>query len=253
MTTPILVVAFGAMSRQARGVYELLDADLRTQYPERNISWAYTATSIVARLKTRGESAQTLTEALERLKQQGTQTVQILSLHLVPGEKHQEVVNADGLGITLTITHPLLDGPKSIQAVAQNILKDLPQDRPVLIVAHGHGHEARYNQELFALKAALKASRPELHLALLEGDEDEDGLEAFIQKAKAQDKAHIYPFLFVAGDHVQNDILGDEEDSFKSRLGVSDFTCGQALGYRVWVRKMFVEKLFNREDAKAQS
>lgn len=253
MTTPILVVAFGAMSRQARGVYELLDADLRTQYPERNISWAYTATSIVSRLKTRGERAQTLAEAMEAFKQQGEKHLQVLSLHLVPGEKHQEVLDADGLGMTLTITRPLLDGPESIQAVAQNILQDLPQDRPVLVVAHGHGHETRYNQELFALKAALKASRPDLHLALLEGDVDTDGLEAFIQKAKAQDKAHIYPFLYVAGDHVQNDILGDEEDSFKSRLGVSDFSCGEALGYRAWVRKRLVEKLCNCEDAASKT
>jgi sirohydrochlorin cobaltochelatase len=47
----------------------------------------------------------------------------------------------------------------------------------------------------------------------------------------------------VAGDHVQNDILGDDSDSLKSRLNVPDFTCSEALGLRPWVRRRFLCRL----------
>jgi len=44
----------------------------------------------------------------------------------------------------------------------------------------------------------------------------EETLEAV--KKSAADTVVLMPFLFVAGEHVANDILGDEPDSWKSGL-----------------------------------
>lgn len=241
--TAILLVAFGAMSPSARAAYSAFEAEVRAVFPGHEIRWAYTATTLVARLKAKGEAAQTLDEAYAGLAADGFTDVAVCSLHLVPGEKHQEVVDAPRHGLRVAVGEPLLSSPEAIRGVAASLVQDAPVDRPVLVVAHGHAHEARFNAELMALKAELARLRSDVHQALLEGDEDEAGLEAFIKQAQAQGKAHVVPFLLVAGDHVQNDILGDEPDSFRSRLSVPDFTCGEALGLKPWARKHFRDRL----------
>lgn len=241
--TPLLLVAFGAMSPAARRAYAAFEAEVRAAHPGREVRWAYTATSLVARLKAKGEQAQTLHEAYAGLKADGFEAVAVCSLHLVPGEKHQEVVAGDPLGLRVAVGDPLLAEGAVIGTVAASLLADLPADRPVLVVAHGHAHEARFNAELLALKAELAAHRRDLHLTLLEGEPDEEALEAFLAGARAQGRVHVCPFLFVAGDHVQNDVLGDEPDSFRSRLAVPDFTCGAPLGERPWIRAAFLQRL----------
>lgn len=242
MKEAILITAFGAISPKARATYALLERDVRDSYQDREIRWAYTAKSIVNRLKAKGESASTVPEALATLHAEGCLAVSILSLHLVPGQMHEEMAADIPAGLCAAITRPLLDEDTSIARAAQDIMAECPSDRPVLVVAHGNGHIERFNGQLLALKQHLKADG-RFHLALLEGDPDEKGLEAFIQKAKEAGKVHIYPFLYLEGDHVNNDILGDEPDSFKQRIGVPDFTCNEGLGKKTWVRQRFLQRL----------
>lgn len=241
--TPILLVAFGAMSAAARAAYATFEAEVREAHPGREVRWAYTATSLVARLQARGEAAQTLAEAYAGLAANGFTSAAVCSLHLVPGEKHQEVVEADPHGLRVAVSAPLLQDAASLGTVADALLADLPQDRPVLVVAHGHAHEARYNRELLVLGARLASARSDVFLTCLEGDDHPDGLEAFMARARREGRVHIAPFLLVAGDHVQNDILGEDPDSFRSRLSVPDFTCGDALGLKPWARAHFRARL----------
>ncbi|HWQ09427.1 MAG TPA: sirohydrochlorin cobaltochelatase, partial [Holophaga sp.] len=234
---------FGAMSASARETYSRIEADARTAFPDREIRWAFTATSLVARLKQRGEPAQTLPEAYANLRAEGFRSAAVQSLHLVPGEKHHEVLAEDAQSLRLAFGAPLLETEEDISGVAADLLAELPVDRPVLVVAHGNGHEPRYNAELNALGARLAKARSDVFLTRLEGDEDETGLEHVLALAQAAGKVHVVPFLLVAGDHVQNDILRDEPDSLKSRLNVPDFSCGEALGFRPWVRRRFLDRL----------
>ena len=243
MNTPILLVAFGAMSASARDSYARIEADVRSAFPGRDIHWAYTATSLVARLKQRGEPAWTLAEAYAGLRARGHSAVVVQSLHLVPGEKHHEVLLAPAEGLRPSFGEPLLATEADRLGVAAELLGDLPADRPVLVVAHGHGTEPRFNAELDALGARLATARPDLLLTRLEGDGDGAGLERFIQRARTAGKAHVCPFLLVAGDHVASDILGDQPESLKSRLAVPEFSCGPALALRPWVRHRFLAKL----------
>jgi sirohydrochlorin cobaltochelatase len=243
MNTPILLVAFGAMSPSARGSYARIEADVRLAFPGREIHWAYTATSLVARLKQRGEPAQTLAEAYVGLRARGFRTVAVQSLHLVPGEKHHEVLAEPTEGLRPSFGAPLLATEADSLGVAEDLLRDLPADRPVLVVAHGNGAETRFNAELDALGARLASAQPALLLSLLEGNADADALERFIHSARAAGKAHVCPFLLVAGEHVASDILGDQPGSLKSRLSVPEFSCGEALALRPWVRGRFLAKL----------
>jgi len=245
MTTPILIVAFGAMSQAARLAYELFDSEVREAFPGHDVTWAYTAKSLVARLKAKGERAQLLSEAYTDLKNRGFDRVALLSLHLVPGEQHVSILEEDAQGLSVAHAGPLLETSTDIDAVAQALARELPGDRPVLVVAHGNASQPRYNKELVELAQRLLDLHPNLLVTRLEGDEAPEALEDFIHRAQGLRRAHIDPFLYVAGDHVHNDILGEEADSLKSRLGVSDFSCGAVLGERPWIRRHFIEQLRN--------
>ena len=245
MTTPILIVAFGAMSQAARSAYALFETEVREAFPGHDIHWAYTAKSLVARLKANGERAQLLAEAYADLRERGHRKVALLSLHLVPGEQHFTILEEDPQGLKVSHAGPLMGTPRDISLVAEALAAELPRDRPVLVVAHGHAHEAKYNLELAALAERLGVLHPDLLMTRLDGDEAPEALEAFMGRARAAGRVHVDPFLYVAGDHVRNDILGEDADSLKSRLGVSDFTCGAVLGERPWVRHHFLEQLRN--------
>ena len=243
MSAPILLVAFGAMSAAARETYAGFERDARAAFPGREIRWAYTAASLVARLKRDGEAARTLAEAYRSLRSDGATAVAVQSLHLVPGEKHGEILAEPAPGLRVAVGAPLLASAADLAGVAEDLLADLPADRPTLVVAHGHAREERYNAELQALKARLAAAPRSPFLTRLEGDTDPAGLDRFIARARAAGRAHVQPFLLVAGDHLATDILGEAPDSLKSRLGVPGFSCGEALGARPWVRRRFLAKL----------
>ncbi|MDR3672752.1 MAG: sirohydrochlorin cobaltochelatase [Holophaga sp.] len=243
MNTPILLVAFGALSSAARDSYARIEADARSAFPDREIHWAYTATSLVARLKQRGDPALTLAEAYAGLRARGFRAVAVQSLHLVPGAKHHEMLAEPAGGLRPSFGAPLLADEADCLGVVADLLGDLPPDGPVLVVAHGHGTEARFNAGLDALGARLSSAREDLFLTRLEGRGDAAGLERFIHSARSAGKAHVCPFLLVAGEHVASDILGDQPGSLKSRLSVPAFSCGPALALRPWVRRRFLAKL----------
>jgi sirohydrochlorin cobaltochelatase len=224
-------------------VYDEMEAEVRAAHPDHPLRWAWTARSLVARLRAQGEAVQTLDEALASLSTGGFTQAALLSLHLVPGEKHHEILAADSRGLRLTCGKALLETSGDLEGVAAELLAELPQDRPVLVVAHGHAHEARFNAELKALGTLLAAARPDVFLTRLEGDDDPGGLDTFIKKAQSVGRVHVVPFLLVAGDHVASDILGEEPDSLRSRMAIADFTCGPPLGQRAFVRRRFLARL----------
>ncbi len=63
-------------------------------------------------------------------------------------------------------------------------------------------------------------------------------------KAVGYRQIHLMPFMIVAGDHAQNDMAGDGEDSWKSILEANGFEVSchlMGLGELPEIRKIFVE------------
>ena len=62
----------------------------------------------------------------------------------------------------------------------------------------------------------------------------------------------MMPLMMVAGDHANNDMAGDEPDSFKSQLLAEGFkvsTYIHGLGENAAVQKLFVERANDSWDA----
>ncbi len=84
---------------------------------------------------------------------------------------------------------------------------------------------------------------PQIYMGTVEGfPELSDILPAL--KAVGYRQIHLMPFMIVAGDHAQNDMAGDGEDSWKSILEANGFEVSchlMGLGELPEIRKIFVE------------
>ena len=130
----------------------------------------------------------------------------------------------------------------TMQALSTQFPK-LGKKDAVLVMAHGTPHPAN------AYYAVMQDRLNELGYenVLIFSVEGWPHLETVIPQLKAKKIKNVtlMPLMMVAGDHANNDMAGDEPDSFKSILEKEGFKVDayiHGLGENEAVRKLFVEK-----------
>lgn len=89
----------------------------------------------------------------------------------------------------------------------------------------GHGTEADSNQVYTKMQQTLAAmGKDAYYIGTVEAEPTLEDVMAAM-KDKGYSRVVLEPLMVVAGDHANNDMAGDEEDSWKSQL--------QASGYEV--------------------
>jgi sirohydrochlorin cobaltochelatase len=112
-----------------------------------------------------------------------------------------------------------------MEAAIDAMLEQTPKSRKpgdaILLMGHGSEH-----QPADALYAALnfyaQGKDSNLYIATVEGQPTLDDVLPKLKKNGVK-KVYLMPFMAVAGDHAQNDMCGDEKDSWKSILTQSGF------------------------------
>ena len=87
----------------------------------------------------------------------------------------------------------------------------------------------------------LRATHKNVFVATVEGSPGTDAVFKEIQSA-GRSKVHFVPIMIVAGDHILNDVMGDEPDSWKSRLGM-EASIEKGLGENPDVVDLFITRL----------
>lgn len=221
----VLIVAFGTSIEKARVSYQNVEKQVRAAFPNHDVSWAWTAHSL---LKTGPEGMPMLSpqEAFAKLATEGVKEVSVLSLHVIPGEEYNALVQTaeafEGLpkGLeTIRLSPPLLNGTESTKEVAKLLLQSLPKERKageaVLFVGHGTHHPSGVYYP--ALNYYLTTLDANAFVGTVEGDLDLENVTAAL-KAKSVKKVWLAPLMTVAGDHAMNDLFGDEDDSWRKHL-----------------------------------
>jgi sirohydrochlorin cobaltochelatase len=221
----VLIAAFGSSVEKARSAYAAVERQVKAAFPDRRISWAWTAHSLI-RTASPDKPVSTPLEALAKLAAEGVKDVSVLSLHIIPGAEYdalrQTVEAVEGLPKGLEHVHlapPLLHDTDSARAVAGLLLGIPPgkrnKDEGVLFVGHGTHHPSGIFYP--ALGYYLQALDSNAFVGTIEGSPSfEDVLAAL--KRKGIRKLWLAPLMTVAGDHAINDLFGDEPDSWKQRL-----------------------------------
>ena len=239
MKQAILTVSFGTSIPEAeRSCIRPVEEAVRRAFPEWEMRRAFTSRIIMRKMKARGEAVDSETEALERLRADGFDSIVVAPTHIIPGEEYGRVcAAAEGW----RISEPLLANDGDLDWMA-GVLADVAREegRPLLMMGHGTEHAA---DEIYA---RLRERLPEdVFLACVEGAHSLETALPALERLPER-KITLAPLMLVAGDHARNDMAGNGEDSWRSVLTARGFDVRirlQGLGALESVRQRFVEKI----------
>jgi sirohydrochlorin cobaltochelatase len=222
---PAIVLAAFGTSTKAFDTYSHFEQTAKARFPGYEIRWAFTSNKVRHKLaREKGRQLDDLPTTLRALKAAGFTRVAVQSLHIVPGEEWDKKVVQESRkipGLKVALGKPLLssrqDQERVLEALARTFPRDL-QSTAVLLVAHG-SPSPEGTATYLAFNRLLRARYP--HQPVFLGTVGGKPTRAETLKAVKQSQATgvvLIPFLFVAGEHVANDILGDNPQSWKSEL-----------------------------------
>ena len=226
MKKGILLVAFGSTVPEAQVSFENIDRSVKKAFPGVEVEWAYTSRIIITKMAKEGKHLVTPVEALARMMREKFTHVAVQALHVIPGEEfHGLVENVrrfEGMskGIEkVSVGYPLLATSEDLQRVAEAMLKVVPPEREkkdaVVFMGHGTHHPA--DVYYAALNYHLHKLDPNIFVGTVEGWPAIDDVIKDLKQGGLK-KVYLMPLMSVAGDHARNDMVGPEENSWKSIL-----------------------------------
>ena len=261
----IVVMSFGTTFKDTRA--KTIDATveaIKAAHPGVKVVTAFTSHIIIDRIKgNEGITYPTPEEALAQLKKEGYSCVAMTSLDIIPGmeyaykdavyQMHKNDFKHASFGTPLMYWQGQEGQDDDITATMKALSTQFPKlgkKDAVLVMAHGTPHPAN------AYYAVMQDRLNELGYenVLIFSVEGWPHLETVIPQLKAKKIKNVtlMPLMMVAGDHANNDMAGDEPDSFKSILEKEGFKVDayiHGLGENEAVRKLFVEKADQAWDA----
>lgn len=220
----ILVVSFGTSYNDSRDkTIGAIEKSIEDKYTDYEVRRAFTSQIIIDKLKERdGLEIDNVTEALDKLVDDGVKTLVVQPTHVMSGYEYDDVVSEvekykDQFD-SVAIGAPLLTSDEDYANVA-NALKDATAEYSTdgtAIVFMGHGTEHESNAAYAKFQNTLKEIGADNYIVgTVESTPTLDDVVAEL-KAKDYKKAVLEPLMVVAGDHANNDMAGDEDDSWKT-------------------------------------
>ena len=228
----ILVASFGTSYNESREkTIDAIERQVAETFPDYEVRRAFTSRMIIKKLKERdGVTVDYVTDAMDKLSSEGFEQVIVQPTHVINGEEYDDIVRivSEHVGRIpdLRMGKPILttnaDYDNAVEAI-RSCLVPLAGDGKLVLMGHGTCHHA--NAAYCQLQMKLRgAGLKNVYVTTVEGyPEFSDTIE--LMKECDCRKATTVPFMIVAGDHANNDMAGDEEDSLKSVL--------EAEGYEV--------------------
>ena len=233
----ILVVSFGTTYADTRKVTtDAVEAKIKAAFPEYDVRHAFTSRIIIKKLAERdGRVVDTEKQALEKLKAEGYKEIVIQPLHVEAGDEYSKLMRIvdkyEKSFDKVSVGRPILyytgqEGEKPDDyAIAIKALQDqLPKlGKNEAVGLMGHGGVNPSNTAYAALQLKLQdAGLKNVFVFTVEGYPTYENMVTALKANKIK-KITLMPFMLVAGDHAQNDMAGDEKDSFKSQLTAAGF------------------------------
>ena len=248
----LLVVSFGtSFNDNRRLTIGAIESAIADAYPEWSVRRGFTSQIIIDHVFARdGEVIDNVTEALDRAVANGVKTLVVQPTHLMHGFEYTDLYNelatyADAFE-TIQIGEPLLSSEADFDHVAQAIVDATAQydDGETAICFMGHGTEADSNEIYAKMQTVLdEAGCENYYIGTVEAEPSVEDVLAAIE-GKGYTKVVLRPLMIVAGDHANNDMAGDDEDSWKSQFEAAGYevTCVvEGLGQLEAVRQILVE------------
>ncbi len=220
----LLVVSFGTSFNDSRRLtIGAIENKMIEAFPDWDVRRAFTSQIIIDHVKKRDNvTIDNLKEALDRAVDNGVKKLVVQPTHLMSGFEYTDVKNevaeyADSFE-KLAVGEPLLTSEEDFKEVISIITEATKEydDGETAIIFMGHGTEADSNEVYTKLQTMIAdAGYANYYIGTVEA---EPGLEDVVEAAKdgGYKRVVLEPLMIVCGDHANNDMAGDEEDSWKS-------------------------------------
>ena len=245
----ILVVSFGTSYNDSRveDIKGIEDA-LAEAYPDWSVRRAFTAQIIINHIQARdGEQIDNVEQALQRAVDNGVKNLVIQPTHLMHGSEYDELMEAveeyEDQFEYLAVAEPLLgevgDDATVInedkEAVAIAVMEEAVADSgyesleaaaedgvAFVLLGHGTSHTAKVSYSQMQTQME-ELGYENVFIGTVEGEPEGTDAESIIAAVEAAGytKVVLRPFMVVAGDHANNDMAGDDEDSWLSLFEAS--------------------------------
>lgn len=248
----LLVVSFGTSYNDSRRLtIGAIEQAMEQAFPDYAVRRGFTSQIIIDHVKSRdGVSIDNVGEALDRAVENGVKKLVIQPTHLMDGLEYNDLIEeaaqySDAFE-QIAIGKPLLTSDADFQAVMQAIIDATKtyDDGETAICFMGHGTEAASNSVYAKLQTMLtEAGHTNYFIGTVEASPSLEDVLAAVQKSGCK-KVVLRPLMIVAGDHANNDMAGDEEDSWKTAFenaGYEVTTVLSGLGELEAVQSLFVK------------
>ena len=231
----LLVVSFGTSYNDNRAAtIGAVESAMETAFPDYAVRRGFTANIIIEHVQRRdGVVIDDVTEALARAKANGVKNLLVQPTHLMNGYEYGDLVKeleaCAGDFESVKIGAPLLTTEEDFAVVAQAMVDAAAghDDGKTAVCYMGHGTEAASNGIYARMQKHLSDSgHDNFFVGTVEAEPTAEDLVKLV-KAGGYEKVVLRPMMIVAGDHANNDMAGDGEDSWKSVFTAAGFqvTC----------------------------
>lgn len=245
----LLVVSFGTSFNDSRvadigGIEKALQAAL----PDWSVRRAFTAQIIINHIQARdGEKIDNMDQALDRAVANGVKNLVVQPTHLMHGAEYDELVAAvqkyKDKFTSVKVAEPLLGevgaDAKTINTDKETVAKAITAEAfktagyesldaaaadstAFVFMGHGTSHTANVTYDQMQTQMETLGYK-NVFIGTVEGKPADTACEAVIEKVKAAGykKVILRPLMVVAGDHANNDMAGDDAESWKSQFTAS--------------------------------
>ena len=245
----ILVVSFGTSFNDSRATdIGGIEKAVQAAYPDWSVRRAFTAQIIINHVQARdGEKIDNVDQALQRAVDNGVKNLVVQPTHLMHGAEYDELTAAlEGYKDkfeSIKIAEPLLgevgadatvinaDKAAVAEAITAEAVKDAGFDSldavkedgtAFVFMGHGTSHTAKVSYSQMQTQME-QLGYDNVFIGTVEGEPEDTSCEAVIEKLKeaGYKKVILRPLMVVAGDHANNDMAGDDDDSWKSQFEAS--------------------------------
>ena len=221
---------------------------LQAANPDWSVRRAFTAQIIINHVQARdGEKIDNVDQALERAVKNGVKQLIIQPTHLMHGAEYKELTEAvesyKDKFESVKIAEPLLgevgsdatvinaDKAAVAEAITAEAVKTAEYDSldaaaadstAFVFMGHGTSDEAKISYSQMQTQME-KLGYKNVFIGTVEGEPEETSCESVIAKVKDAGYKNVIlrPLMVVAGDHANNDMAGDDDDSWLSQFEAS--------------------------------
>lgn len=256
----LLVVSFGTSYNESRAEdVGGIEKALQKAFPDYSVRRAFTSQIIINHVQARDdEHIDNMDQALQRAVDNGVKNLVVQPTHLMHGAEYDELVEAvdeykdkfDSVKVAepllgevgadasvtnddkKTVAHAIT--AKALEEAGYNVddsssdmsisaLDDAANDGVAFVfMGHGTSHEANVTYDQMQTTVADLGYK-NVFIGTVEGKPADTACEEVIKKVSdaGYKKVILRPLMVVAGDHANNDMAGDDDDSWKSQFEAS--------------------------------